>query len=351
MVIGIRSQKQSLPDSVDLKDGCYVIDKPPEYNGSFRTCEVTLKDDIVPCCPKCGHTHVIRKGMRREPFVRWDIVKRMPTQVSLHVRMWQCKNEYCKYFFADPRSPYQTNEKTTAAFDIYIAETLLSSTSLPQSYLAKRFRLSESKISDILSTYISNSKHKLPPAIPCETLWFVPFRYQKKLSLLVLGRPDRQLRRFYGSSLWNRMAFLGISDEYSLESAFNRCNIKEPEKVRFIYCPASLRRKEDAARLIERHNLKVLSLSHPNPIFWWSNKLFDILKDFQARGFSLKQAGYMMRYTHAYRTPIIQKNTMQNNAFSKRIRGNDLPFQYESSVGKLCFYVDAEALIHIYGKQ
>lgn len=360
MATKIPSTVHTPEGSINIKDEQYIIkqfivNEPPVFAGSLRKYVITLKDDNPPYCPKCAKkktftTDVIRKTMTS--FERWDVINRMPVKVHLDVRVWQCKK--CRHLFADPRSPYHGNCKTTDAFESYVAETLLSSMHLTQDALAKRVNIPKANISRMLTNYIEKSKHKLPPAVPCETLWFMPFKYQKKWRLLILGRPDRQLGNFFGNPLWYRVAFLGISDEYSFEAALKSSNIAEPEKIQRIYCPGILRFEEAAERLIRKYNLKVFALSKHDPIMGWAIKMYAVLKDFQTRGFSLAQAAYMMRYKcHAYRTPIIDmSNKTSNNFFSPENDGKyATSFKYWGLLGKRCYYVDTETLLHYYGKQ
>ncbi len=185
MATKIPSTAHTPEGSINIRDEQYIIkqfivNEPPVFADSIRKCIITLKDDNPPYCPKCANkkiftTDLIKKT--RKSFERWDIVNRMPTKVHLDVRVWQCKK--CKHLFADPRSPYRGKCKTTDAFEAYVAETLLSSMYLTQDALAKRVGIPKTKISRMLTNYIGNSKHKLPPAVPCETLWLLPFRYQK----------------------------------------------------------------------------------------------------------------------------------------------------------------------------
>lgn len=338
-----RNTENNRRESIDPTEKKYTIISHNRLNDYLDSYELFLKNDSRPACPKCSRTAVSKKDMK--VYERLDIVDSNPTKVRLHVQRWQCAHEICKTKFSDPRSPYSGKDQTTAELGKYVVENLVEIQNLTQVEISSRLLLTTTKVNRIINDFYVTSVNNLPRAIPFSTLYLFPCYYKGGKHLLIFGE-GLSAQILLGNELTrpSGIAFLGISKEYSFESALADAHITQPEEAKRIFC-SDMILKEARVWSSSRRSPEILRLSSEAYLRMAMYKMYptlfqEILNDFERRNFSFDRARYKLCCNFAYRS-----HPLKVFRFEPEER-----FPYTLN-GKTAYYIDSESLLRLYGKK
>lgn len=294
----------------------------------LKEIEVTFHSPSVTCPDAAWRSdrahHCKRIGIREAAYELIDLINGTPTIVTANVQRWRCS---CGKEFYDPSCPYSGKGHASKEFANYIAQQILSDSTLTEQKLSDTYGISTRFISEALNRYMSDCKPIFQKSIRCHTVIIKQYMYDYILKLLVFGQLQDQGDVF----------FLGITNDSNIDEIEAIADLTSPSKIICF--------NEFISSLLSPFEQKIQVKSPNYPEITRITRLMDL---FQSRKINFESMRLRLMFQSKFRRSEIRETRLGNTLPTVFHQICKIPsFQLPSYT--YISYIDTDAVVREYG--